>query len=44
MNTKIIRTDFSQGFSVYKNLEKELDDVPVGILGRFLNNQYDVIF
>lgn len=33
VKTKIIQADFSQGESIYKEIQEELKDIQVGILG-----------
>ena len=35
VKTKIVVADFSKGQSVYEHIERELKDIPVGILGTF---------
>lgn len=34
VKTKIIVADFSKGQFVYEDIERELRDIPVGILGQ----------
>lgn len=36
VKTKIIVADFSKGQFVYEDIERELRDIPVGILGQYL--------
>lgn len=36
METKCISIDFCDGRSNYEQIKKELRDIPVGILGKFL--------
>lgn len=36
VKAKYIVADFTQGTSIYHNIEKTLQDVPVGILGKLL--------
>lgn len=38
VNTKIIAVDFSKGQFVFDTIEKELKDIPVGILGQLKHN------
>lgn len=35
VKTKIIVADFSKGQFVYEDIERELRDIPVGILGQY---------
>lgn len=36
VKTKIIVADFSKGQFVYEDIERELTDIPVGILGQYI--------
>lgn len=36
VKTKIIVADFSLGQPIYEHIERELKDIPVGILGGFI--------
>lgn len=41
MKTKYIVADFSNGKEIYDEIEQQLSGIPVGILGKLLN---DIIF
>ncbi|XP_077295600.1 inactive hydroxysteroid dehydrogenase-like protein 1 isoform X1 [Arctopsyche grandis] len=41
VKTKIIQADFSQGSSIYKEIEEQLKDIQIGILVNNVGKQYD---